>query len=124
MALDYGEKRVGVASTDESGRFALPRMTLPNDKFLLARVLEFKNRDEAEKIIIGESKNLDGTPNPILEKAIEFKKLLEKEGVEVVFHPEVLTTVEARRIQGNTEHTDASAAALILKSYIDTVYNK
>lgn len=124
MALDYGEKRVGVASTDESGRFALPRMTLPNDKFLLARVLEFKNRDEAEKIIIGESKNLDGTPNPILEKALEFKKLLEKEGVEVVFHPEVLTTVEARRLQGNTEHTDASAAALILKSYIDTVYNK
>lgn len=123
MALDYGEKRVGVASTDESGRFALPRTTLHNDASLLEKVLDFKNREEIEKIVIGESKNFDGSPNPILEKALGFKKQLEKEGIEVIFHPEVLTTMEARRIQGNNEHTDASAAALILKSYIDTVYN-
>lgn len=120
MALDFGEKRVGVASTDESGQFALPRTTLQNDETLLEKVLDFKNQEEIEKIVIGESKNFDGAPNPIFSEALAFAKKLEEKGVEVAWQPEVFTTMEARRIQGNTEHTDASAAALILKSYIDS----
>jgi putative Holliday junction resolvase len=124
MALDYGEKRVGVASTDESGQFALPRTTFSNDEALLERVIEFKNREEIEMVVLGESKNFSGAPNPIYSKALAFAKKLEERGIRVVWHPEILTTVEARRIQGNNEHTDASAAALILKSYIESVYNK
>lgn len=119
MAIDYGGKRVGVASTDESGSFALPRMVLPNDGGLLEKVLEFKAKEGIEKIIIGESRGLDGSPNPILKDIEKFKIELEKNGAEVTFHPEVFTTVEARRLQGQTEMTDASAAALILKNYID-----
>jgi hypothetical protein len=40
MALDYGSKRVGIASTDDSGEFALPRKVLPNDEALLERVMD------------------------------------------------------------------------------------
>ena len=124
MAIDYGEKRVGIASTDETGGFALPRAVWPNDKTLSDKILKLKVEEEIEKIIIGESRNLDGSANPI-QKAIErFKVELEKFGVEVVSHPEVFTTLEARRLQGSTGMTDASAAALILKSFLDTVYNK
>ena len=72
------------------------------------------------KVVIGESKNLDGTPNPINAKVEEFKKMLEERGVEVVLHPEVFTTQEAIRLQGENELTDASAAALILKNYLDS----
>ncbi len=121
MALDYGHLRVGVASTDESGQFALPRLTLPNDENLLEKVLELKNQENVEKIIIGESKNFEGEPNVILAESQKFKEALEKRGVEVIFHPEILTTVEARRLQGSNELTDASAAALILKNYIETL---
>ena len=124
MALDYGTKRVGVASTDESGKFALPRTVLDNDEALLQNILRLKEECGAEKIVIGESKNLDGTPNPVFDDINKFKKLLEEHGAEVVLHPEIFTTVEARRLQGNTLMTDASAAALILKSFIDTMYNK
>ena len=49
------------------------------------------------------------------------KKKLEERGGEVVLHPELFTTMEARQIQGNTSMTDASAAALILKNYLDSV---
>ena len=42
MALDYGEKRVGLASTDDTGHFALPRVVLTNDATLLDQVLAFK----------------------------------------------------------------------------------
>ena len=120
MAIDYGEKRVGIASTDETGHFALPRAVWPNDETLLTKILALKDKEKAGKIIIGESRNLDGSINPIQKKIEEFKKELEKRGVEVISHPEVLTTVEARRLQGQTEMTDASAAALILKSYLDS----
>ena len=120
MAIDYGEKRVGIASTDETGHFALPRMVLENNDVLLDKVLEFRNGNGIEKVVLGESRNLDGKPNPILEKIESFKSELEARGVEVILHPEVFTTVEARRLQGQTEMTDASAAALILKNYIDS----
>lgn len=123
MALDFGEKRVGVASTDASGEFALPRLTFENDETLLEKVLEFKLKEGIERIVIGESRNLDGSPNKIMSAIEEFKKRLEEKGAEVSLHPEVFSTMEARRIQGNTQFTDASAAAIILKSYLDSGYN-
>lgn len=124
MAIDYGAKRVGIASTDETGNFALPRAVWPNDKTLLDKILKLKEEEGIEKIIIGESRNLDGSTNPIQKEIDRFKSELEKRGVEVVSHPEVFTTIEAQRLQGQTEMVDASAAALILKSFIDTMYNK
>lgn len=124
MAIDYGEKRVGIASTDETGLYALPQAVWPNDKALIDKVMQFKVAEGIEKIIIGESKNFEGNANPIQKEIDKFKYELEERGVKVVSHPEILTTLEARRLQGRTRMTDASAAALILKSFIDTVYNK
>lgn len=121
MAIDYGEKRVGIASTDDSGNFALPRAVWPNSSELLNKVLKFKEKEGIEKIILGESINFKGEPNLIQKKIEEFKKLLESHGAIVVYHTEVMTTVEARHLQGNTELTDASAAAIILRNYIDAV---
>ncbi|MBX4200130.1 Holliday junction resolvase RuvX [Candidatus Parcubacteria bacterium] len=123
LGIDFGEKRVGVASTDESGVFALPRMVLPNDEHLLNHVLKLLKKFGAEKIIMGESKNLDGTPNPINKDINKFAEDLRAAGVEVVLHNEVFTSQEAERLQGKNSMIDASAAAIILKSYIDT-YNR
>ena len=124
MAIDYGKKRVGIASTDETGDFALPRAVWPNDEALVDKILKLRVEEQIEKIIIGESRNLDGSPNPIQKDIDNLKSELAKHGVEIVSHPEVFTTLEARRLQGQTEMTDASAAALILKSFIDTMYNR
>lgn len=119
MAIDYGERRVGVASTDESGEFALPRLVLPNDANLVDKLVEFYKNEGIAKIILGESRNLDSSENPVMRYIERLKQMLEEKGIEVELHPEVLTTMEARRLQGNTHMTDASAAALILKNYID-----
>ena len=120
MAIDYGEKRVGIASTDETGDFALPRIVWPNDKALVDKVLKFKKDEKIQKIIIGESRDLSGNSNPIQRAIDRFKDELETYGVEIVYNPEIFTTLEARQLQGQTEMTDASAAALILKSYLDS----
>ncbi len=119
MGIDYGSKRVGVASTDEAGEFALPRMVLPNDESLLRKVLDFIEENKIERIVVGESKNLDGKPNPILDDIIKFADTLSEDGLEVVLHPEVYTSMEAQQIQGKTTMNDASAAAIILKSYLE-----
>lgn len=119
MSIDYGAKRVGVASTDDSGEFALPRLVLPNDADLMRKVLDFVEENKIERIVIGESKNLKGEPNPILDEILKFADALAEEGQSVVLHPEVYTSMEAQQIQGKTAMNDASAAALILKSYLE-----
>ena len=120
MAIDYGTKRVGIASTDESGTFALPRIVIPNNEKMLQEILKIKDEEGVEKIIIGESLTYEGKENPVMEGVRNLKANLEVFGIEVVLHPEVLTTREARQIQGNSGLTDASAASLILKSYLDS----
>lgn len=118
--IDYGMKRVGLASTDRSGKFALPRKVLKRDNELLENVLALFKEWEIEKVIVGESKDFKGNPNPIDYEAKEFGKKIEEAGYQVVFHPEVLTSMEAERLQGKNQMLDASAAAIILKSYIDS----
>ena len=126
MAIDYGARRVGIASTNESGDFALPRAVWPNDRTLMDKILKFKEDEKIEKIIIGESRDLNGCSNPIQKAIAKFKSEIEERlstqtnNVKVLYHPEVFTTLEARRLRGQTEMIDASAAAIILKSYLDS----
>lgn len=120
MGIDYGAKRVGIASTDESGEFALPRIVLPNDESLLDEVLKIIRSEGIQRVVFGDSRNYSGQENPIMVRAKEFAKQVEASGVRVDFHPEVLSSMEADQLQGQNEMRDASAAAIILKSYIDT----
>lgn len=121
LGIDYGTKRVGLASTDESGEFALPRAVWPNTEDLVRRLVEFAHTEEAEVVVLGESKNLDGTHNPIHAEVMKLKNELESNGLRVVLWPEVYSTVEARLLQDSNSLTDASAAAIVLKSYIDSL---
>jgi putative holliday junction resolvase len=120
MGIDFGEKRVGVASTDEMGHFALPRVVLENSAGLLDEVERLAEDWQSERVVIGESKDFKGAPNVIHAQALRFADELRSRGLDVVFHPELLTSMEAERLQGKNDMLDASAAALILKSYIDT----
>ncbi len=119
MGIDYGAKRVGIASTDESGKFALPRAVVPNTSDLVAHIVKLAREWQVERIVVGESKNLDGTANPIQEEIQMFVSNLKHAGELVEMHPEVYSSMEAERLQGANDMHDASAASLILKSYID-----
>ena len=131
LGIDYGTKRVGVALSDEDGRFAMPVIVLKNAKNsaksvnsakpagLLKEVTELARENNVKEIVLGESRNYKGEANAILEKSLEFKKALESAGFIVHLEPEFMTSVQAERFQGKTELSDASAAALILQSYLD-----
>jgi putative Holliday junction resolvase len=120
LGVDYGKKRVGIALSDERGEFALPKAVLPNDRELIKKIKEICDENGVKQVVIGESKNYKGEENAIMENIRSFADDLK--GVTrlpVVFEPEFLTSAAAERIQGKNEMHDASAAALILKSYLE-----
>lgn len=119
LGIDYGSKRVGVAVSDPRRKFALPHGVVPNGADLLGEIVKAAKENGAEEIVMGESRDFNGQPNSILAESLEFKKSLEGEGFTVYLEPEFMTSQHAERFQGKNEKIDASAAALILQSYLD-----
>jgi len=120
LGIDFGSKRVGIAISDETGEFALPHAVFENNKDLLSLLEKLCKEKEIGVIIMGESRNFKGKDNLIMKKARDFTERLKKAtDLPTYFEPELFTSAEASRIQGETEMIDASAAALILKSYLN-----
>ncbi len=119
LGIDYGTKRVGIAVSDETRGFALPLTVLMNTDVLVKEIKEIAIENEVKEIVMGESRNFKQEPNTILEESIELKNKLEKEGFVVHLEPEFMTSVQAERLQGKNVMHDASAAAIILQSYLD-----
>jgi len=120
LGIDYGKKRVGVALSDESGRLAFPHTVLPNDKSLISEIVTIAKEQKVKAVIVGESKNLDGKDNPLMKDIEAFIKTLHKEAKKPVYlEPEFWSSFQAARWQGKTAKLDASAAAIILQSYLD-----
>ncbi|TSC58465.1 MAG: putative holliday junction resolvase [Parcubacteria group bacterium Greene0416_79] len=120
LGIDFGSKRVGLALSDEDGRLAFPYTVLKNDKTLLSEVERICKEQKVKGLILGESKDFNGKPNPIAQEIAEFKKRIEQATrTQVEYEPEFLTSVQAARWQGKVEKLDASAAAIILQSYLD-----
>jgi len=119
LGIDFGTKKVGLALSNEDGTMAFPHEVFSNDEELLERILNLIEEKRVTTIVIGESRNLKNEPNQ-LQTAIDafIDQLVQHTDVSVVLEPEQFTTQAATRIQGKSEHTDASAAALILDSYI------
>lgn len=125
LGIDYGSKRVGVAVSDEEGKFALPKVVLQNTSKLLDELNTIICDNEISTVILGESKNFKGEDNTIMKDVREFKEKIENNlGKTVIFEPEFLTSHAAQRFQGKNDMHDASAAALILQSYLDRLQNK
>lgn len=119
MGIDYGSKRIGVAVSDEAGQFAMPLIVLKNSKNLIDEIVSVAQENKILTIIIGESKNYKGEANAILPESMNVKKDLEAKGFVVNFEPEFMTSTNAERFQGKHDMLDASAAALILQSFLD-----
>ncbi|MBA3733482.1 Holliday junction resolvase RuvX [Patescibacteria group bacterium] len=124
LGIDYGTRRLGLAVSGELD-FSYPLAVIENTETLLSDIEKICKDNKIESIVIGESKDFAQNDNEIMTEVREFKaKLEESLGLPVHLHPEFLTSMEAERLQGSNSLNDASAAALILKSYLDTINNK
>ncbi|MCX6702048.1 MAG: Holliday junction resolvase RuvX [Candidatus Zambryskibacteria bacterium] len=125
LGIDFGSKRVGLAISDETNSYAFPLMVLNNSNNLTEELVEICKKNNVEEVVVGESKDFSQKDNEIMKEIIPFVKDLKNSlDLPIHMHPEFLTSQEAERLQGKNEMHDASAAALILKSYLDLRNNK
>jgi putative Holliday junction resolvase len=130
LGIDYGTRRIGVAVSDDTGSLAFPLGTVKAGQGALEEVAGLIRENAVQKVIIGESRNNKGEANDVMEDIGQFKKDIEElTGLPAEYEREYFTSTmaarqfapEAKSRKANPSHAnlDASAAALILQSYLD-----
>lgn len=119
LGIDYGTKKIGLALTDESGTMAFPHAVVPNDEYFLAAVESLIAEKGVTEIVIGQSLQLDGTPNAVQSDIDSFiADMTLRQPIPIHLEPEQLTTKQASATTGKNDQTDAAAAAIILDTFI------
>jgi putative Holliday junction resolvase len=130
LAVDHGEKRIGVAISDPTGTISRPLLIIKHVSQTAdtGRVLELAALHQAGVIVIGESTDEEGAANAAGRRARRFAAALRNQtSLPVVLWDESLSSsdaMEARIASGASRkrragHIDALAAAMILQSYLD-----
>lgn len=132
LGVDPGERRVGLALTDEDGEMAFPFKTVqrrPGKEAEAAEAVAAEAREHGvTRIVMGLPLHLDGREGTASRRARRFGALVEERaGVPVVFYDERLTSAAAERslrslgVRGTRRRdvVDQSAAALLLQGYLD-----
>lgn len=126
IALDVGEKRIGVAWADLSIRIASPVETIEVDQGNEYTAIDIiAKRYGTNKVVIGYPRNQSGEPTRQTEYSILFGDELGCRGYDVVYQDESLTSVFAENMLKSTKKPytkadiDKHAAALILQDYLE-----
>lgn len=130
MSVDYGDVRTGIAFCDKNEFLASPHSVIKETyrPKLVDKICEAAKKGNAEKIIVGLPRNMDGTYGYRCEECKALGNLIqEKAALPVDYQDERLTTVIAHsflsdnnvRGKKRKEQVDAVSASVILQSYID-----
>ncbi|MGH9605764.1 MAG: Holliday junction resolvase RuvX [Terracidiphilus sp.] len=131
LALDVGNRRIGVAVSDELGLTAQPVLTLErrrNRREDLRSLARLARRFAAAALVVGLPLHLSGDESPQAAKTRAFAaELAELTGLPIDFRDERLTTHEAHQILYQAGHprrqhrrvVDQVAATLILQAFLD-----
>ncbi len=107
LGVDYGSSKIGLAFSDEAGTMGFPHSIISNTPRTVVELSALIAKENVGAVVIGESRTLAGVP--------------------VFYESEVFTSAEARRAPAKEAKSraaksraavDASAAALILTSYL------
>ena len=136
IALDVGDKTIGVALTDDllitaQGLMTIERVGIRKDT---GKVMDLIREHGCDTVVVGLPKNLNGTDSIQTEKVYEFKTMLENKmrsmgmsQIKIVYQDERFTTVMAEKVlieadvsrKKRKEVIDKQAAVLILQGYLD-----
>lgn len=126
LALDIGEKRIGIALSDPQGIIAQPLTYLQRrgEKEDIEAILSLVSKYQAKLIIVGLPRSLDGSLGKEAQRVQTFIHSLEEAGVHILAWDERLSTVEAeRRLKEvgvrDKGKRDALAAAFVLQSFLE-----
>ena len=131
IGIDIGEARTGVAIRDENQILASPLCMIEekNKDKLAEKIIEISNLKNANKIVLGYPKNMNGTLGPSAKNAEYLQKKLKElsKNIEVILWDERLTTVCAqknfaflgKKSINYKKQIDKASACLILQNYLD-----
>jgi len=132
LALDHGEKRIGVAVSDDTGSLARPLAIIRHvsREVDCSAVLVLARQQRCDLIIVGESLDEAGKPNAAGRRARNFAESVRRLGAfRVEMWDESLSSQDAamwRRAGGASRKRraaaiDSAAAAVMLQSFLDTI---
>ena len=113
LAIDLGTRRVGIAISDPDERFALPLEVIArrSDRDLLDQLCSIAAREEAELLLVGEPRRLDGSAGEAVTRARDFaSRLAERSGLAVETIDEALSSDEAARRRSQLAQTSAAGS--------------
>ena len=130
VALDVGDRRIGIAVSDALGITAQPIETYTRVGYGpdVRRILEICTQYETDQILCGLPRNMDGTQGFQVDKVRQFAEKLEEQGLVVSYYDERMTTMLAEnalleanmRRDDRKKKVDMVAAVMILQSYLDS----
>lgn len=139
LGIDYGEKRIGIAVSDESKKYSFSREYLLNDNKFFERLISIIKEENVSKIIIGYPLNFKSEKTIQTLKTEEFRsnleKLLEKNSliIELIYFDERFTSKLAaesilnsgmnKKKRQEKGRIDSISAQIILQDYIDKANN-
>ena len=129
VALDVGDRRIGIAVSDPLGITAQPLETYTRIGYGpdVRHIAQIAKTYETDQILCGLPRNMDGTQGFQVEKVREFADKLEEQGLVISFYDERMTTVLAEgvlleanmRREDRKKKVDMVAAVMILQAYLD-----
>lgn len=131
LAVDHGEKRIGIALSDATAAIASPLKVIEHISRVIdaAQVADLAAQNDVALIVIGQSFDEAGNPNPAGRRAGRFADELKNQtSIPIELWDESFSTQDARtaRIELGVSrkkragHQDAFAAVVILQSYLET----
>lgn len=136
LGIDLGERRIGLALSDELGFTAQGLDVLPHrdDERSLAALVQLIGMRQADTVVFGLPRNMDGSRGPMAQKVIDFANRLQMKlpQIKVEYWDERLTTSAAQRMLVDADLSrakrkqvvDKVAAVLILQGYLDSLRNR
>lgn len=135
LGLDLGTTSLGVAISDKTNTLVSP-LTLIKFKSedyedALNKLMVIIKDKNISEVVLGLPKNMDNSLGFAAQRSINFKSILENEGIKVILEDERLTTVEAINIMKDNglkkinkqKKTDVISAVLILEMYLKRLKN-
>jgi putative Holliday junction resolvase len=142
LGVDYGQKKIGIAISDDRGCLAFPRDIIVNDENHIKHIQNLCNQEEILDIVIGKSFDYQGNDNAIEKKILNFIKILNKENAYTIHRiDERMTTSlissenrhnfqkkqnsknfskNAKSVRESSKNDDAKVATVILQNFLDS----
>ncbi len=126
LAIDFGERKIGLAISDPEGRVAVaaPGVHRDSDRQAIEAIQDFAVKEKIERIVVGLPLSADGGSGAAVKRFRSFaKKLRRTLQLPVEFRNEALTSLAADQLiaaqQLKTEENDSVAAMILLQEVLD-----